>query len=144
MKKRYILIILTGLLAVSPVYQSAYGAEDSIQEEQVAKNVEITDSEYIYIVVNDQVKIYGYTGADTDVVIPAEIDGMPVVFVSGFKDNTTLKSVTIPEGVSVIGAEAFSGCTNLQNIHFLGSINSLLPYAFSNCENLEEVELPLG
>ena len=145
MKRRYISILLAGLLAVSPVYQSVYAAEESMQEKQVVEDTKITDSGYIYRVVNDQVVIDGYTGADTDVVIPAEIDGMQVVYIAGaFKDNTNLRSVTIPGGISAIGEEGFSGCTNLETVTFLGSVRSLLPEAFKNCEKLKEIELPVG
>ena len=146
MKRRYISILLAGLLAVSPVYQSVYAAEESMQEEQVVEGTKITDSEYSYYIVNDnQVAIQGYNGSDTDVVIPEEIDGMQVVYIVGaFNGNTNLRSVTIPGGMSGIVAGGFSGCTNLQKVTFLGSVTSLNPGAFSGCEKLEEIELPTG
>ncbi len=54
-----------------------------------------------------------------DLVIPDEIDGLPVAGISysAFKNCTGLTSVTIPASVKEIGGYAFEGCTNLTELH---------------------------
>ena len=65
-------------------------------------------------------KITSYEGSEKDVVIPNEIDGYKVSAIGkhAFKDNTTMTSVVIPEGVSNIYMEAFYGCSALSRIEF--------------------------
>ena len=55
-------------------------------------------------------RITRYTGYETDLVIPTTIDGWPVKSIgsSAFKENKTIRCVTIPEGVVSIGEEAFA------------------------------------
>ena len=50
--------------------------------------------------------ITSYEGSEKEVVIPNEIDGYKVSAIGkqAFKDNTTMTSVVIPEGVSNIYA----------------------------------------
>ena len=64
--------------------------------------------------------ITAYHGSDKDVEIPAEIDGYKVSAIGkqAFKDNTTMTSLVIPEGISKIYAEAFLGCNALSRIEF--------------------------
>ncbi len=40
---------------------------------------------------------------------------------SAFSRCTSLKSITIPKGVTSIGKLAFSGCTSLKDIYYKGS-----------------------
>ena len=66
--------------------------------------------------------VSGYTGAATELVIPAEVthEGKTykVTAIGGyaFQGNSTLTSITIPEGVTTIEYSAFSGCTSLTNV----------------------------
>ena len=67
------------------------------------------------------VYLYQYNG-DRDVeelVVPSEIDGKPVVQISGgmFEGLTNLKSVTLPESVVAFAGDVFSGCTSLEEIN---------------------------
>jgi hypothetical protein len=74
-----------------------------------------------------------YNGKATNVVIPAIIEGLPVVEigVNAFKNSKTLLSVVIPEGVKVIRSGAFWGCQNLSSIVFLASVTSIEGGVFS-------------
>ena len=60
-----------------------------------------------------------YSGSDTDVIIPSEIDGYKVVAIDElyYSENTDkIKSFTIPEGVSYIKDYVFKNYDNLENI----------------------------
>ena len=53
--------------------------------------------DFVYMPNSDRTgyKITKYKGSATDVVIPAEIDGAPVLEVAGFSNNKNVTSVTI-------------------------------------------------
>ncbi|MDR2518888.1 MAG: leucine-rich repeat domain-containing protein [Spirochaetaceae bacterium] len=63
--------------------------------------------------------ITGYNGpAATAIVIPAEIEGLPVTAIGerAFFGNGGIPSVTIPASVTAIGDEAFQWCSGLASI----------------------------
>ena len=73
-----------------------------------------------YELTSEGLVINGFAGTEPEVVIPDEIEGNKVSIIgrSAFKDNHTMKSLVIPEGVTGIRAEAFYGCTGLSLIEF--------------------------
>ena len=66
--------------------------------------------DFTYKVSGGTVTITGYNCPGGAVVIPATIDGMPVVGIGdeAFYNCTGLTSVTIPDSVTSIGDEAFA------------------------------------
>ncbi|HBI51550.1 MAG TPA: hypothetical protein DDX72_02070 [Ruminococcaceae bacterium] len=56
--------------------------------------------------------VYKYTGSRSDLIIPDTL-GISAIYYNAFKSNTSVTSVTMPEGVSNIYSGAFSGCANL-------------------------------
>ncbi len=56
-----------------------------------------------------------YVRPGGDVVIPAEIDGVPTVEIAmeAFVNNTDITAVIIPEGVEKVGHRAFKNCANV-------------------------------
>lgn len=91
-----------------------------------------------------------YTGAATELVIPAEVTHedktYKVTAIGGyaFQGNSTLTSVTIPEGVTTIEYSAFSGCTSLTSITIPEDVTTISKYAFSGCTSLTNVTIPEG
>lgn len=78
---------------------------------------------------------------DTDLVIPSTYKGKPVVGIDAdaFSQNTSLTSVTIPDGITYIGAFAFSNCPALTSVTIPGSVEYIGYGAFQSCENLKEI-----
>lgn len=79
-------------------------------------NIEAVPAEELtYTVGEDGVTLTGYTGTAEDVVIPAEIDGLPVVAVAAdcFRDKT-FRSLCLPDSIHSVEPNALIGCDVLQ------------------------------
>ena len=100
-------------------------------------------SEYSYKLLegSDAVEITGYTGNDSNVIIPSTIDGHTVKAIGkeAFYNNKNLVEVTIPDGVTVIDEEAFSFCTNLKTVRCTKSLKEINMHAFLGCMALKDV-----
>ena len=92
------------------------------------------------------IEITGYTGNDTNVVIPGEIDGYTVTGIGeyAFEYCEGLAGIEIPEGVASIGDCAFYGCNGLTDIEIPGSVTSIGNSAFYGCNGLTGIEIPEG
>lgn len=66
----------------------------------------------------EQLRVTGYTGSETDVIIPTTIDLGWVKEISdyAFAWQRGITSLTIPTGVTIIGDSAFRGCRSLSSI----------------------------
>ena len=89
-----------------------------------------------------------YTGTATEVVIPAEVthEGktykVTAIGDEPFQGNSTLTSITIPEGVTEIAYYAFDGCTSLTNVTIPEGVTYIGNRAFLGCTSLKSVSLP--
>lgn len=93
-----------------------------------------TGSGLQYTVLDDTYcEITGYTGTDTELTIPSEIDGYIVKSIAGraFRNNTTLTTVAFPEGLTSIGQSSFYGCTGLTAVTFNEGLISIGSYSFN-------------
>ena len=84
-----------------------------------------------------------------DLVIPSEKDGQDVVGIAdnAFENQSTIKSVLIPETVLSIGSQAFRNCANLAAVNEGNNIASIAPNAFYGTawdSNLTGGEVYLG
>lgn len=85
--------------------------------------------------------ITGYTGSDTDLTIPASIEGHPVTAIGEkafFKAGLT--SVKISQGVERIEAKAFAQCAKLKEVSLPDSLTQLAKDAFNGCKKLPKVK----
>lgn len=127
-------------------------------EDGIDEGVEISASpasDFIYEVASDysSVLIIRYKGNDADVVIPAEIEGIPVTGIgtSAFLNNTTVESVIIPDTVISLTGRAytgndgcFKGCTSLKSVVIPDTIDVIPEACFYGCASLEDIVLPVG
>ncbi|MGN0813805.1 MAG: leucine-rich repeat protein [Candidatus Coproplasma sp.] len=130
-------LIIAACIAVVTFYQV-----DRFKEEEVTFIQDKLQYTFIDGDKSDSGKlsITGYRGMVADIVIPAEIEGYPVVEIASdaFRGNTYLNSVSLMGSVS-IGANAFTNCTNLSSFDF-SNVTSVGDGAFMNCSSLYEVQ----
>lgn len=71
--------------------------------------------EFVLSSVTPGYMVTGFSGSETQLIIPSTYNGMPVTAVAenAFSGNTEITSVTLPDNVTYIGANAFGGCTAL-------------------------------
>lgn len=127
---------------------------------------------YTYRLENNQATITKvYSEAFGNVVVPAELDGYPVVSIgrSAFKELTAitaisfeegsvirnidpfafrgctgLETVTLPDGLTAISDGLFYGCGSLRNVKIPDSVTEIGAAAFAECRSLENITLPIG
>jgi len=111
---------------------------------------------YTYEIQSDNtLKINDYSGTDTEITIPGEIDGKKVTVIAdgAFAKRNELISVRIPEGVRSIGVSsieaylldgAFQKCENLVRVELPESLTRIGDFAFKWCRNLETIQIPSG
>lgn len=92
--------------------------------------------------------ITGYTGTDTDIVVPAKITDRDIEYTvteianNTFYDNDVIRSVCIEDGMKKIGTQAFARCSSLEKIELPDSVESIARDSFWGCTELKEINLP--
>lgn len=112
---------------------------EEYQKESSVQNAAAGD--YTYSQSNGKITITKYSGTEEVVEIPAEINGVPVTTIGtrAFQNCTTIKQLTIPEGVTAIKTGAFSGCENLEQLYYNCSLTSIGTTPFLKCTALKTI-----
>ncbi|MBU7006031.1 leucine-rich repeat protein [Phosphitispora fastidiosa] len=143
-----IIVMLCSMITIFPI--DAYALEE--------------DWEYVLHDGDTTVAITGYTGIETEIVIPSTIEGKPVTRIDSdaFLNNTEITAVTVPnsvlriesgtfqnsmvntidlgEGLTYIGQNAFNGA-KLVNITIPSSVTEIGNTSFANNRNLCSVTI---
>jgi hypothetical protein len=92
------------------------------------------------------ITITKYTGTAAALVIPAEIEGLPVTEIrnDAFGGCRGLTGITIPDSVTAIGFAAFADCRSLNGITIPAGVRPIGDCAFAGCINLTSVIIPAG
>lgn len=92
------------------------------------------------------VSIVGARDMHGHIMIPEEIEGVPVKCIGGcaFCGCKGLTGVTIPDCVGWIGESAFTAATNLKYVSIPTSVRGIAECAFSCCGGLWSVDIPEG
>jgi hypothetical protein len=103
-------------------------------------------AQFTYTTNNGSLKITGYTGPGGDVIIPSEINNLPVTGVGGgafdvFRGCTDPTTVTIPDSVAKIERYVFSECMKLTAISIGSGVNSIGIPMFEGCPKLVAINV---
>ena len=110
---------------------------------------EAEDSDYIddirYDFFSDHV-VVNYCGEKKgDVVIPSEINGLPVTKIfDGAFYSEDITSITLPDTIDELSENMCDGCINLTSIKLPANIKSIPEFAFHGCKSLKKVDIPSG
>lgn len=126
---------------------------DSFPEFVEISECKVSDrtKDYKYEITDNQVGIIKYLGTETNVIIPAQINGLPVTYIEdgAFCNDSNLSSVEIPDTVTRIGTRwgeegVFTGCYNLVSVKLNEGKEaaSIGASAFLNCQGLSSIEIP--
>ena len=106
-------------------------------------NTDATDnSAFTYVNHGDSIEITGFDNSISDVVIPSEIEGLPVTAISvGAFYLSAITSIEIPDSVTSIGEMAFLGCTSLKSVKLSTGVAKIDKNAFGSCSALQEIQV---
>lgn len=79
------------------------------------EGAETTD--FDYEIQDASVVITGYTGSETEIVIPDTIAGIPVTHIDSDFNGSVFESITIGSNVTGISSKSFNKANNLKNIY---------------------------
>ena len=158
---------LTFLLAMVLGTMSTTVVAAEMDSHEITATQVSTEDGLVFQVYADHVAVTDYTGSGTEVVIPEQIEGLPVTSIGNhaFYDcgNVTnimipecvssideyafckcisLKEMTIPEGVTSIAPAVFNGCTSLTKVTLPDTVSEIYWFAFENCSSLTEITIP--
>ncbi len=84
-----------------------------------------------------------YNGDATEVVIPAEVEGVPVTATAGSAfAYSNVQKVTFPTSLKTLGGYTFQECTSLNSVELPEGLETIGNRAFRKCTSLKEVALP--
>ncbi|MES2661054.1 MAG: leucine-rich repeat protein [Verrucomicrobiota bacterium] len=100
--------------------------------------------DFTYLIGEGEVTITGYTGPGGAVAVPDTIGGLPVVGIEGsaFEHESSITSITLPEGIGFIGSNAFFACDGLTSFTIPDSVTHIGSGAFSLCNGITQIEIP--
>lgn len=92
----------------------------------------------------NMLSITRYEGAGGTVVVPSDIEGIPVTCIgaNAFNGRTDLMGITLPNSVTTVEDGSFWNCTSLTNVMFGAGVASIGYSVFQNCTSLTCVTLP--
>lgn len=85
------------------------------------------------------------SAAQSEIVIPATIDGLRVTAIArdAFADCTGIVRITLPQTLLSIGSDAFRGCSSLTEIRIPATVQSIGIGAFVGCASLQGAHLAI-
>lgn len=110
--------------------------------DQVSTGIATATSAFTYVNHGDSIEITGFDNSVSDVVIPSEIEGLPVTAISvGAFYLSTITSIEVPDSVTSIGEMAFLGCTSLKSVKLSTGVAKIEKNAFGSCSALQEIQV---
>ncbi len=120
-----------------------YYAKQVIASKLQSKIVE--NNGYIFYNDNNDPCLLGYTGKNSQLILPFNIGGKGYYIYSyAFYARGDLTSISIPDRVSEIGASAFYNCENLTSVSIGVGVNNIGTDAFYHCTGIASFTVKSG
>ena len=121
--------------------------EESASEVQTVTQFEVDGIKYI--VSDGGVKVVGYSGTETDIVIPASVTYQDETYdvidvIRGLQNNSSLTSVDIQAPITRLNNSLFYNCSSLTTVKLPDTLKVIETAAFDGCSSLTEIDLPEG
>ncbi len=134
-----LLMTVAVMFAVVILFSVTAFAEDYGNFSYTPVNPEVEGEFEPYIIINSYNA--GDDSTDTVVVLPSEIEDVPVteIAASAFNNKSNLTEVIIPDSVTTISNAAFTNCKSLKIVIIPDSVTYIGDSAFQGCDALEYV-----
>ena len=95
---------------------------------------------------DDGLTLIDYSGEDTQLFVPASVDGIPVTRIGpyAFSSGETITELTLPEGITVIEDHGLVNLHALEHIHLPESLRDIGARAFYGDSSLASIQIPDG
>jgi len=96
-----------------------------------------TEDGFDYEIVGEEAMIVGYTGSDSIVAIPSDVEGKTVTTVAAgaFRDNATMQELFLTANITAIEPNAFVNCPDLRSVYVYSDM-TVAAGTFVNCPRL--------
>ena len=141
MKKK--LAVLMAICLMAGTFNGMTGMPE-VRAAEVQQEKESNRNFTCIVLGNNSVEITKYTGQETELEIPSEIDGKTVTSIGSgaFSGCSRLTSIKIPSSVTSIAHSAFRSCSRLTSIKIPSNVKSIGDFAFYGCSRLTDIEIP--
>lgn len=129
--KKLVTALLTMVLLISAMTVTA------LAEEQ-------TYNGFVYEDSGEAIVIYDYVGTETEITVPATIDGKPVTALWTSSANDTVTTITLEEGIIELGHSALMDYTALKTVYLPSTMEMLGQSAITHATNVENVFVAEG
>lgn len=120
-----------------------YATFDEFQANSIHLHPE-TDEHLRYALYDNYVEVIECISTSESIVIPDTYKGKPVISIDqeAFKDNSTMKHLTIGNNILRINTNAFENCSALLHVTMSSSVNEIGAGAFRSCSALTNIIIP--
>lgn len=132
------------VLPTEGIYSFAMPDEDVTVGATLVKTTDTSAFTFEYLDDSNSYSVSGYTGVDSDVVIPRVYEGLPVTQIGSYALlSTSVKSVVVHNDITVIDTFALSSCVELTTVTFeKGSKLQTIADAAFMSSGLTSIEIP--
>lgn len=132
------------VLPAEGIYSFAMPDDDVTVGAMLVKTTDTSAVTFEYLEDSNSYSVSGYTGVDSDVVIPRVYEGLPVTQIGSYALlSTSVKSVVIHSDITVIDMYALSSCVELTTVRFeKGSKLEIIGDAAFMSSGLTSIEIP--
>lgn len=101
-------------------------------------------AQFQYVITNGAISITGYTGPGGTVVIPEQIECLPVrsIGAGAFGNCFSLTNLILPDSIKAVGESAFAGCYSLTSVSLPENLSTIGAGAFGMDYNLLSIIIP--